>query len=96
MSTYRARVLTVLNASPDWLTAREVSALSGLGYLQTIYALNALHNAELIARSGRKSTARWGSIVLVEHDPSADAIKTLEAIFHAIRRNHPYSSGPDR
>lgn len=86
--TYRARVLRVVNASPDWLRSTDIAKRTGLTYLQTIFALNALYNAELIARHGRKSTARWGSLVLVEHDPGAEAVKTLEAIFRGFVTNH--------
>lgn len=85
--TYRARVLRVLNASPDWLQARDIAKRTGLTYHQTIFALNALFNSGSVARHGRKSTARWGSLVLIEHDPSADAIATLQSIFHGFQ--HP-------
>lgn len=84
--TYRSRVLRVLNASPDWMLASDIAKRTGLTYHQTIYTLNALFNAGAIARHGRKSTARWGSLVLIEHNPSADAIATLESIFHGFTR----------
>jgi hypothetical protein len=80
--TYRARVLAVVNASPGWLTARDIAAQASLTYLQTIYALNALLNTEALARQGRKSTARWGSLVLVEHSPTSAALATLESILN--------------
>jgi len=86
--TYRSRVLRVVNASHDWLTARDIAKRTSLTYLQTVFALNALFNAGCIARHGRKSTARWGSLVLVEHSPSADAIATLEEIFHGFTQQH--------
>ena len=81
--TYRARVLRVLNASPQWMHARDVATIAGLSYHQTLFALNALLNAGHIARQGKKSTAQWGSTVLVEHNPTADALATLHALFHA-------------
>ena len=84
--TYRSRVLRVVNASPDWMLARDIAKRTGLTYLQTIFALNALFNSGSIARHGRKSTARWGSLVLIEHDPSTEAIATLEAIFRDFAR----------
>lgn len=87
--TYRARVLRVVNASPDWLQARDIAQRTRLTYHQTIYALNALYNSGNVARQGRKSTAQWGSLVLIEHNPSADAIATLEQIFHGFTQNHP-------
>ena len=84
--TFRSRVLRVVNASHDWVTARDIAQRTGLDYLQAVFALNALLNAGLIARQGRKATARWGSLVLVEHTPSADAFATLERLFHGLPR----------
>lgn len=87
--TYRSRVLRVVNATPDWTTARDIAQRTGLSYLQAVFALNALYNAGAIARQGRKSTARWGSVVLVEHTPNAQALATLQAIFHAFNQPSP-------
>lgn len=84
--THRSRVLRTVNASPNWMQARDIAKRTGLTYLQTIFALNALFNSGSIARHGRKSTARWGSLVLIEHNPTLDAIATLEAIFRDFTR----------
>lgn len=84
--TYRARVLAVLNASPHWLTARTIAQDSGLSYDQTIFALNALLNCEAIARQGKKSTARWGSLVLIEHAPDQSALHILERLLYGLHR----------
>ena len=80
--TFRARVLAVVNAAHGWMTAREIAAQAGIHYHQAIFALNALLNAEIIARQGRKSTARWGSLVLVEHTPNRSAIYLLESLLN--------------
>lgn len=87
--TFRARVLAALNQSSEWMTARAVASATGLTYLQAVFALNALLNAEAIARQGRKSTARWGSLVLVEHQPDAEALATLESILLGTPRRAP-------
>ena len=86
--TYRARVLRVVNASPDWMKATDISRRTGLTYLQTIFALNALYNSGRVARDGRKSGSRWGSLVLIEHNQGEDAVKTLEAIFRGFVTNN--------
>lgn len=88
VTTYRARVLRVLNASRSWNRASDISQACGLTYHQTIYALNALLNAGLIARHGKKSTAQWGSIAL-QSNPTADALSTLNALFPHAAPNHP-------
>ncbi len=89
--TIRARVLRAVNASPDWQSARAIAQATGLQYLQTVFALNALYNAGHIARHGKKTSARWGSAVLVEHNPTAEALATLNALFHAHHQqpDHP-------
>jgi hypothetical protein len=83
--TYRSRVLRVVNAETEWLQARQIAQRTSLTYHQTIFALNALYNTGAIARSGRKSTARWGSVLLIENNPTAEALATLEQIFHGFR-----------
>lgn len=85
--TYRARVLRAINTTPGWQTARDVAASTGLHYSQTIFALNALLNAGHIARHGKKSTSRWGSVALATN-PTAEALSTLSTLFpHAA--DHP-------
>ena len=86
--TYRARVLAALNASHTWMLAIDVANTTGLTYHQTIFALNALLNMGSIARDGKKSTARWGSLILVEHTPDYSAVKTLEEILYGRTANH--------
>lgn len=81
----RARILAVLNTSPAWMTARDIAREADLDYKQVIDALHMLHLAGRVARSGRKSSARWGSVVIIEHDPSADALATLESVFRTFR-----------
>lgn len=80
----RARILAILAASPTWMTARDIAREADLDYKQVIDALNMLLLAGRVARSGRKSVARWGSLVLVEHDPAADAIATLESVLRGF------------
>jgi hypothetical protein len=60
--TLRHRVLVVIQESDINLTGAEVAKRAGVSYRQTIFALNALYNMGRIARTGRKFTARWGSI----------------------------------
>lgn len=82
----RSRALHAVNAAPGWLTAACVAQITGMSYRQTIDALNALHNEARIARHGRKFTARWGSLQLVQPDPADAAASLLHAFFHAARR----------
>ena len=91
--TFRARVLRAINASHQWMQARDVATATGLTYQQTIFALNALYNAGHIARHGKKATAQWGSTVLVEHNPTAEALSTLTQHFpHAAPHHNPCRS----
>jgi hypothetical protein len=60
--SYRARVLAAINAAPGPLAGQDVARLAGIGYRQTVDALNALHNAGRITRIGRKFTARWSRL----------------------------------
>ena len=62
--SYRVRVLAVVEASPCWMTGKQIAEATGLTYKQAIDALNALNNMERIARTGRKFTARWGRLSL--------------------------------
>lgn len=55
----RRKVLDVIQAAPVPLRGRDVARLAGLGYKQTIDALNSLLDMERIERVGRKQTARW-------------------------------------
>ena len=63
---FRTLVLMTVNAADGWLTAKKIAEITGLSYSQTIFALNYLLNTERVARSGRKSTARWGRLGLIE------------------------------
>ena len=89
--TNRSRVLRVLNASPQWMTARDVAQLAQLTYEQTLYALNALLNTGRASRSGKKSTARWGnrSMSADNNSSTANALATLHKLFPVANRHHP-------
>ncbi len=89
----RARILAIVNASPGWMTARAIASDAGLDYKQVIDALNMLRLTGRVARLGRTATARWGSLVLVEHDPSTEAIATLESVFRTFRAPPDASDG---
>lgn len=78
---YRELVLSVLAMADGWLKAREVSELTGLTYKQTIDALNYLYNAEKVARTGRKFTARWGRKDLVQEEDTSEQSKILVRCF---------------
>jgi transposase len=56
-----------------------------MSYRQTIDAVNALHNEARIGRHGRKFTARWGSLELVQPDP-ADAAASWQRSLLTCRR----------
>jgi hypothetical protein len=79
--TYRSRALRVINETARWLSSAEVASQSGLTYRQTIDAINALHNIDLVSRQGRKFTAQWGSPRLVTPDPAVAAARRLEDYF---------------
>lgn len=74
---YRELVMSVLAMADGWLKAKQVSELTGLTYKQTIDALNYLHNAEKVARTGRKFTALWGRRELHETDAATEESKIL-------------------
>jgi DNA-binding IclR family transcriptional regulator len=78
-STLRRRVLAIIEAADTSLTGAEIAHRSGLSYRQTIDALNALHNAGKIERTGRKFTARWQIARPRTHDTSA--VMMLQDIF---------------
>lgn len=61
-TTYRRTVLSVVTSAEASLSGKDVAGLAGLTYRQTIDALNALNNMELVRRTGRKFTARWSRI----------------------------------
>ena len=61
---YRTMVLAVVNGAHDSQCGKDIAALSGLTYRQTIDALNALHNLGKVRRTGRKFTARWSRLPL--------------------------------
>ena len=78
-ATYRATVLAVVLAAPEPLCGREIASRTQLRYRQVVDALNALHNHGLIARSGRKFTARW-------HAPPPPPGNPAAALDAAMRR----------
>lgn len=80
IKTYRLRVLAVLDNTPGFHTGQRIAQLAGLTYKQTIDALNALNNAERVARTGHKYTARWGRICEVQN-PALDLERAFRGFF---------------
>lgn len=80
MTTYRMRVLAVVEAASDALTGHEIAIDSCLSYKQTIDALNALYNYGRVQRYGHKFTARWGRVV-----PLESRRHPLELVFFRMR-----------
>lgn len=77
-TSYRELILNTVNALTDWKTAREISVAAGLTYVQTIFALQALHGAEEVARKGRKNSSMWGPLALdVQPDTGFDMLQSL-------------------
>lgn len=83
----RSRALNAVNGSNCWQSAAQVASKTGMTYRQTIDALNALHNEALIARQGRKFTARWGSLRMIKPDPAIAAAHRLEDFFRGTARS---------
>ncbi|MGF6301889.1 hypothetical protein OKW42_005242 [Paraburkholderia sp. WC7.3d] len=88
----RARALAAVNRSNVWQSAQQIASDTGLTYRQTIDALNALHNDARVARRGRKFTATWGSIVLIESDPAVAAAHDLARFFLGIKHHETHSN----
>lgn len=63
ITTYRMRVLAVVESSPHALTGREIALAACMSYKQTIDALNALYNYGKVQRHGRKFMARWSRVL---------------------------------
>lgn len=80
-STYRMRVLAVIESTDQFFTGQQVAQLAGLTHKQTIDALNALNNMEKVARTGRKFTARWGRVIPLDKNT---AVNALEAAFRGF------------
>lgn len=76
-TTYRARVLAVIDSAQTCLTGSDIASRSGLTYRQTVDALGALHDQGRIERHGRKFSARWCPITPQQPNPMA----ALEAIW---------------
>jgi hypothetical protein len=83
--SYRSTVLAAITAASTWSTAHDLTAQTQLTYPQVIFALHALHNSGQIARAGRKFTARWGALSLV-NEPTHN-FELLEQLFHGIVNN---------
>lgn len=83
--SYRSIVLSAINESTTWSTAHDIARRTRLTYPQVVFALHALHNNEQIARIGRKFTARWGALALV-NEPTHN-FELLEQLFHGIVNN---------
>lgn len=83
---YRAIVLDALNGATGWATSHQLVEQTHLTYPQVVFALHALHNTGQIARTGRKFTARWGSLSMLM--PPADNFQLLTCLFNGIvKRN---------
>lgn len=67
ITTYRMRVLAVVESSPHALTGREIALSARMSYKQTIDALNALYNYGKVQRHGRKFMARWSRVLPQQH-----------------------------
>ncbi|MFL6672923.1 MAG: hypothetical protein ACJ8LG_06505 [Massilia sp.] len=80
-------MLAVVNASTDWTSAHDIAARAHLTYLQTIFALVALHNHDKIARSGRKATAKWGPLSLLQ--PPDHNFNLLQSLFNTSIKRDP-------
>lgn len=80
--THRERILEVLAESNDFLVGQEVARRAGLAYKPALDALTYLYNDGKIARVGRKFTARWGRMALVQRDTG---YTNLEAFFRGVR-----------
>ncbi|WP_396189823.1 hypothetical protein [Flavobacterium sp.] len=78
---YHELVLCVVAMAKGWISARKVSELTGLSYKQTIDSLNYLYNTEKVARSGRKSTAKWGDISLLDKKDMSEESEILARCF---------------
>ena len=83
-NSYRVRVLAVVEASPCWMTGKQIADATGLTYKQAIDALNALNNMERIARTGRKFTARWGRLSLITNDQISESFALLNDCFRSF------------
>lgn len=85
--SFRATVLAVVNASTDWTSAHDIATRAHLTYLQTIFALVALHNHDKIARTGRKATAKWGPLSLVA--PASHNFNLFQSLFNSSIKRAP-------
>lgn len=90
---YRATVLAALSGATTWRTSHDVVEQTGLTYPQVIFALHALHNFGQIARTGRKFTARWGPLTMIESP--AHNFDILQGLFHGIVKRPGLSDGDD-
>ena len=81
-------ILSVLRASADPMTGKEIAKAAGLGYKSTIDALDRLLNTEQVSRIGRKSAAKWSMPRATS--PAQAAATALEAMWH---RRHPSPLG---
>jgi hypothetical protein len=87
--SYRATVLSAIDASPKWLTGHQIAELSNLPYKRTVDALNALYNSGKVTRKGRTCTALWGSLQM---EQSAKADFSLENLFRQFVTGRPTSN----
>ena len=76
ISTYRLRVLAVVESSAHALTGRQIALAACMSYKQTIDALNALYNYGKVQRTGKKFVARWSRV-----QPQQQCMHHLDVMF---------------
>ena len=84
ITTYRMRVLAVVESSPHALTGREIALSARMSYKQTIDALNALYNYGKVRRHGRKFMARWSR---VQPLPPVPQLHPLDLLMFRLVKN---------
>lgn len=84
VTTYRMRVLAVVEQSPHALTGREIAAAACMSYKQTIDALNALYNYGKVQRHGRKFMARWSRVLPL---PPVPQLHPLDLLMFRLVKN---------
>ena len=84
ITTYRMRVLAVVESSPHALTGREIAQAACMSYKQTIDALNSLYNYGKVQRHGRKFMARWSR---VQPLPPVPQLHPLDLLMFRLVKN---------
>lgn len=91
--SHRAVVLAALTGATSWCSSHDLVKQTGLTYPQVVFALFALHNFGQIARTGRKFTARWGPLTMIE--APAHNFDILQGLFHGIVKRPGLADGDD-